>query len=162
VSANKNNSLDNKSVSSQPDKKSAWIYHVLQFIKFGIVGAICYVVDVGLYNVLVFAPTINFLSHAPVTAKAVSTAISTLLSWALNRNWAFREHKTDSKRKELVAYILINALGMLIAMSCLGFSRYILHLKGAISDNIFGNVIGTGLGTFWRYFAYKFILYKKK
>ncbi|MDR2748678.1 MAG: GtrA family protein [Bifidobacteriaceae bacterium] len=131
-------------------------------MKFGTVGAICFLVDVGINNLLMFAPGVNFLSGSPLTAKVISTTISTLLSWVLNRNWAFKKHKTNSKRKELFWYIIINLIGMVIALICAGFTVYILHKTDYVSYNIATNIIGNGLATFWRFFAYKLILYKKK
>ncbi|MDR2799506.1 MAG: GtrA family protein [Bifidobacteriaceae bacterium] len=143
-------------------KKENWFYHLLQFMKFGTVGAICYFVDVGISNLLVYVNGVNFLSGSPLTAKVVSMTISTLLSWILNRNWAFKKHKTNSKRKELFWYIVLTLIGMGIALVCVGFTVYIMHLTDAVSYNISANIIGTGLGTVWRFLAYKFILYRKK
>ncbi|MDR3128317.1 MAG: GtrA family protein [Bifidobacteriaceae bacterium] len=160
---NSNQSIDDETLTNRSKPvPNNFRYHMAQFIKFGIVGAICYIVDVSIYNLLVLIPGINILSNNPVTAKFISSTLSTLLSWVLNRNWAFREHKTSSKRKELTGYIIINIIGMAIAAGCLGFSRYILNLSGYVADNLSGNIIGSGLATIWRYLAYKFILYKKR
>jgi hypothetical protein len=51
--------------------------------------------------------------------------------------------------------VVLNAIGLLIALGCLGFARYVLGLDGVLAFNIAGNVIGTGLGTVFRFWAYK-------
>ena len=40
-------------------------------------------------------------------------------------------------------------------MACLGFTYYVLGLTSLFAQNIAGNVIGTGLGTLFRFWAYK-------
>ena len=35
------------------------------------------------------------------------------------------------------------------------FSEYVLHQHSALAYNISGNLIGTGLGTIWRFWSFK-------
>jgi hypothetical protein len=46
-------------------------------------------------------------------------------------------------------------VGLLIALSCLGFSRYLLGLHGPLADNIAANGFGLALGTAFRFWSYR-------
>lgn len=123
--------------------------------RFGLVGLVGLVVDLGLFNVLRFAGDEGVLYDKPLTAKAISVTAATLVTYAGNRNWTFR---TRGQRGHLTGYglfFLLNGVGMAIALICLWFSHYILNLTSPLADNISANVIGLGLGTLFRFWSYR-------
>ena len=128
-----------------------------EMVKFGAVGAVAFLVDVGTFNLLRF----GFLGvdgpfeGKPLTAKACSAFIATIVAWLGNRYWTFRRRRRASRRREFVLFLVMNALGLGIALACLGFSHYVLGFRSALADNVSGNVIGLGLGTLFRFWTYK-------
>jgi putative flippase GtrA len=133
-----------------------------ELIKFGAIGALAYVVDVYVYNVLRTgwwpldeAP----LSHKPLLAKVVSVAVATLVAWLGNRYWTFRRRRQAAVSRELFLFVVMNVGGLLIAAACMGFSHYVLGLRSALADNISGNVIGLGLGTLFRFWSYRTLIF---
>lgn len=135
----------------------AWFKELSSFAG---VGAIAFIIDTGIFNLLTHGPG-TLLGHKPVTAKIIAGAIATLFAWVGNRYVTFAEHRARSNQwRELLQFIIANVIGLAIASVCLAFSRYILHLDSALADNIAANVVGLGLGTAFRYFAYKFWVFK--
>ena len=128
--------------------------YVGELARFGSVGAVAYVVDVGLFNLLRFGPG-GILEDKPLTAKVIAAAVATLVAWVGNRYWTFAARKTGTPLRELVGFFLVNGLGMLAAVGCLAFSHYVLQLTSPLADNIAGNVVGVAVGTVIRYFAYR-------
>lgn len=131
---------------------------VRELVKFGLVGAVAYVVDVTVFNLLLFGEpfgTTAPLDERPLTAKAVSVAVATLVAWLGNRFWTFRRRRRASMRRELVLFIVMNLAGMAIALLCLGVSHYVLGLDSPLADNISANVVGLALGTVFRFYAYR-------
>ncbi len=124
-------------------------------MKFGLVGAIAYVIDVTTFNVLRFHGTEGILYDKPLTAKAISTALATTWAYFGNRHWTFRHRQRTSFRREYLLFFLLNGVGMVIALSCLGISHYALDLTSALADNISANVIGLVLGTIFRFWSYR-------
>lgn len=128
-----------------------------EMVKFGAVGAVAFLVDVGVFNLLrsglfgVDGP----LSDKPLTAKTVSAVIATVVAWLGNRYWTFRRRRRASRRREFLLFMTMNAAGLGIALACLGFSHYVLGLTSALADNIAGNVVGLALGTLFRFWAYR-------
>lgn len=138
---------------------------VREMAKFGTIGALAFVLDTVLYNILVFgvpglleAP----LRDQPLTGKVVSTSIATVFSWLGNRFWTFRHRRSEPVAREFLLFLFFNAVGLLIALACLGFSRYVLGLDSQLADNISGNGIGLVLGTLFRFWAYRTFVFRRE
>ncbi len=129
-------------------------------MKFGVVGAIGFVVDVGLFNAL----RLDFAGNGPFfassfEAKAVSVTVATLVTWFGNRLWTFRDRRRHDLLLELLEFAAIAVVGMGIALGCLYISRYWMGFDTLFADNIATNVIGLGLGTTFRFLMYRYWVY---
>jgi len=129
-----------------------------ELARFGSVGAVAYVVDLGLFNLLRFGPG-DLLIHKPLTAKVISVAVATLVAWLGNRYWTFSDRKTSSRRRELAGFVVVNVGGLIIGVGCLAFSHYVLGLTSPLADNISANVVGLFLGTAFRYVFYRRLVF---
>lgn len=123
---------------------------------FGGVGAIAFVVDIGVYNLL----RSTVLAGSPIWSKVVSVAVATIVAWVGNRTFAFRDSRRGNVVREAVLFALMNVGGLLIAASCLFVSHYLLGLTSQLADNISGNGVGLVLGTAFRYLGYRFIVFR--
>lgn len=128
----------------------------IEFLQFCTVGLGAYVVDVGLFNLLAHSGMVHLPGDASMVAKVISVSISVIFSWVANRLWTFRDKGAKSKPREFTMFVLVNIGGLLIALACLGFSRYALGLTSQLADNISANVVGLVLGTAFRYVAYRY------
>ena len=129
---------------------------VREVVKFGAVGAVAFVVDTGVFNLLRFGVGGGGpLEHKPLSAKVVSTIAAAVVAWLGNRFWTFRHRRRASARRELVLFFFFNAVGLAIALSCLGFSHYVLDLRSSLADNVSANCVGLVLGTLFRFWAYR-------
>lgn len=130
----------------------------LELIRFGSVGALAFVVDTGLFNLVRFGPG-QLLEHKPITAKVLSVAVATLVAWLGNRYWTFAERRTASRARELVLFGVVNVGGMGVAVACLAVSHYVLGFTSPLADNIAANGVGLVLGTTFRYVAYRSVVF---
>ncbi len=126
---------------------------VRELLKFGVVGAAAFVVDVGLFNLLRYGVFTS--SDKPLTAKTISVVVATFVAYLGNRHWTFRHRGRHGVARETVLFFALNAAALVMALSCLGLSHYALGLQGAVADNISANVIGLGLGTAFRFWSYR-------
>jgi len=122
---------------------------VRELMKFGVVGAVAFVVDVGLFNLLPFS------SEKPLTAKAIAGAVATTVAFAGNRQWTFRRRSRSALSREYILFFLLNGVGLAIALTCLAISRYALDFTSRLADNIAANVVGLVLGTTFRFLSYR-------
>ena len=130
--------------------------HLLHEVaKFGVVGIVAFVIDIGLFNVLRFAGGEGPLYDRPLTAKVVSVVVATTFAYFGNRYWTFRHRGRTSFGREYVLFFVLNGVGLAISVGCLWFSHYALGLTSALADNISANLIGVGLGTLFRFWSYR-------
>jgi putative flippase GtrA len=119
--------------------------------KFGTVGALAFVIDVGLFNIL----RAGVLADSPLTAKTISVVMATGFAYVANRNWTYRDRARTGYGRETALFFATNAVALLISWACLAFTHYLLGLDSQLADNISGNVIAVGLGTLFRFWVYR-------
>lgn len=113
-----------------------------------------YVVDVTAFNLLRYAGEPGLLQHKPLTAKAISVTLATVITYLGNRHWTWRDRAWRGMRREYAVFFGLNAVGMAIALACLAVSHYVLGYTSPLADNISANVVGLALGTAFRFWAY--------
>lgn len=126
-----------------------------EIARFGTVGAIAYVIDVGTFNLLVHVGSPGVLSNKPVTAKIIATVVATLFAYAANREWTWRDRGRRGFAREYTLFFLLNAVALVITLIPLVISRYVFNLDTAVADNISANLIGVGFGTIFRFWSYR-------
>jgi putative flippase GtrA len=130
-----------------------------EMLKFGAVGTVAFVVDVGLFNLLTsdlwFGAGSPPLDGHEKIAKIVSASVATVVAWLGNRYWSFRHRRQSSRGREFLTFVLMNVIAMVIAVLCLAVSHDVLGFTSHLADNVSGNVIGIALGTLFRFWAYR-------
>lgn len=118
-------------------------------VRFLVVGGVATAVDVGLYNALH-----SGLHVGPLTAKVASTLVSGAVAFVGNRQWSFAG-SGGRMRSQVLPFVAVNVVGLLLALLPLAVARYALGLTGVVALNVAGNVIGLGVATAWRFWAYR-------
>ena len=137
------------------DRAVAWLR---EFIQFGLVGALSFVIDMGLFNLLQHGP-LGLLAGHPNTANVVSATIATVFSWVTNRLWTYRGRTQANVAREALLFAFANIGGVLITQFCLFFSHEVLGLHSPLADNIAAYVVGFALGTAFRFIFYHYIVF---
>ena len=120
-----------------------------ELLKFGIVGGIGTVVDLG------GAAVLHGKYHVePLAAKAVSTSLATVVTYLGSRFWTFKHRENQELKREAVLFIVLNLVGLAIAEVVVGLVTYGLGLHGQLEYNA-ASFVGTGFGTIFRFFAYR-------
>src|SRR5579859_789074 len=120
-----------------------------ELMKFGVVGGIGAIIDLGGAAYLHVAMGIG-----PMVAKGLSITAATILTYLGSKFWTFRHRVNQHVLRETVLFAVLNVVGLLIAEAVIAFTSYGLHMKGAVAYNM-ASLAGTGLGTIFRYFSYK-------
>ncbi|MBE7941375.1 MULTISPECIES: GtrA family protein [Ramlibacter] len=76
-----------------------------RILRFGLVGALGFVVDAGVLQLLVWQ------GWNPVAGRAVSIPLAVLATWALNRGFTFREARGAPALPSLLRYAGVSAAG---------------------------------------------------
>ena len=121
-----------------------------EMIKFGVVGAVAFVIDLGGANVLWH----TVLPDKVTTAKVISGLAATAFAWAGNRQWTFRHRRSRPMHHEVALFFLVNGIALGLSAATLAFSHYTLDYTSRLADNI-SSVVGIGLGTLFRFWTYR-------
>lgn len=98
---------------------------ILQFIKFGFVGASNTLLSFAIYYVLIYF-NVNY-----IIANTLGYIISSVWGYMLNKKWVFKDSKEETTKSAIKYYIvygssfLINILCMYIWVDVLNISRII-------------------------------------
>jgi putative flippase GtrA len=126
--------------------------------KFGIVGAISFVVDFAIFNVF-----LDSLGH--IWAKVVSTVVAATLAFIGNRFWTWRGRSGKKMHREYLLYFVFNAIGLGIALLCAWISHDLLGavwpdiFQTRLADNLSTQFVGTAAGTIFRFWAYRTLVF---
>jgi len=117
--------------------------------RFGIIGALAFVVDVGTFNLARHA-----LELGPLTSKTIAVVLATTFAFGGNRSWTFGQRRRRHAGSAYLMFFAANGVALLISLACLATSTYVLGLDSALAENISANVVGIGLGTLFRFWVY--------
>jgi len=120
-----------------------------ELAKFGVVGLIGSVIDLGGAAYLHGAEGIG-----PMVSKAISLIAATVVTYLGSRFWTFRHRVNQALLREGMLFVALNVVGLVIAEVVIAFVSYGLDMKHVLAYNA-ASLVGTGLGTIFRYFSYK-------
>jgi putative flippase GtrA len=126
-----------------------------ELLRFGAVGGLAFVVDLGVLNLVYFAwKTPLSQDQKVVTANVLSAVVATLVSWVGNRLWAFSHLRARRPASELAIFALVNGVALAERAAAAAIGAYVLHFTSQTGINV-AAVIGIGIGTITRYFGYR-------
>jgi putative flippase GtrA len=138
-------------VASRVKHVYATFEHLIHEIaKFGIIGAVAFLLTFALNNAFHFGANLG-----PLTSFGLATAIAAVASYFANRHWTWRHKDDTGLRRELSLFLLLSAVGLGISEIPVGVSEYLLHLHSALAYNISTTIVGTALGTVWRFWSFR-------
>jgi putative flippase GtrA len=129
--------------------RETWHRLARELSAFGIVGAACFLLDVGLFQLLYTSAGLD-----AVTAKLVATLVSMTVAYAGHRYWSFSARARTGVRREYVRFALINAVTLLMGLAIVGFVRHGLEQDSALVLQV-ANIASIVIGTVVRYLSYR-------
>ncbi|MEU8814556.1 GtrA family protein [Actinoplanes sp. NPDC048796] len=122
--------------------------------KFGTVGTISFAIDLAIFNVLLQAGVETLF------AKTISTVLATTVAFTGNRFWTWRHAAHTNITRQYTMFFVLNAIGLGIGLACLAISHYGLGsvwpvFQTRLADNISGQLVGTAVGTLFRFWSYR-------
>ncbi|WP_277452371.1 GtrA family protein [Janibacter sp. DB-40] len=125
-----------------------------EMAKFGVVGALAFVIDIGGMNLL----TSTVLTDKVTTARIISGVVATLFAWIGNRSWTFAHRRSRPAHHEVTLFFVVNGVALVMSTLTLVISHYGLDLTTRLADNT-ATILGIGLGTLFRFWAYRRVVF---
>ena len=120
-----------------------------EIAKFGVVGGIGFVVQLGVTDTVHLG-----LGLGALTSVVVGYLIATVVTFLGNRHWAFKHRQGKGLGHETAMFFLLNMVGLGIQEAVVAFVHYGLHMTDPLSYNV-ANIVGIGLGTLFRLWSYR-------
>lgn len=116
---------------------------------FGVVGAVCFVLQIGCFQLLY-----AHLGVGAVSSNLIATVVSMTAAYIGHRYWSFAHRTRSSVRREYVLFAAINGVTLLLGLAVVAFVRYPLGQDSALVLQI-ANISSIVLGTVIRYLGYR-------
>ena len=121
---------------------------------FGVVGVVCLVADIVLFNAFVFGLGMN-----PVLGKAAGLVITGAMAFFGHRHITFRARRQRSKvRREVWRFSLATGATVLLSLLPIFVARHLVGVTTVVGLNV-ANIVGIALGTAVRYLAYRYVVW---
>jgi putative flippase GtrA len=126
-----------------------WRLLLKELSAFGVVGAVCFAVDLGLFQLLY-----TRAGMPAVTAKLLSTLVAMTLAYLGHRYWSFSHRARTGLRREYLLFAVVNGVTLLQGLAIVWLVRHPLGHESALVLQV-ANVGSIALGTVIRYLAYR-------
>jgi putative flippase GtrA len=128
---------------------STWRLLVKEVSAFGVVGFACFVLDIGLFQLLY-----GHLGLGAVTAKLLSTLSSMTVAYYGHRYWSFSHRARTGIRREYALFAVINGATLALGLAVVAVVRYPLGQDSALVLQL-ANLASIAAGTVIRYLGYR-------
>ena len=127
--------------------RGSWRILVKEIAAFGLVGAIGLIIDLSLFNL--------FFDDGQIIAKTISTTVATAVTYVGNRYLSFSHRARTGLGREAGYFFVINLIALLGSLVVIAVFSYPLHFKHHLVVMNVVNLFTIGLGTIFRFWAYK-------
>jgi putative flippase GtrA len=129
--------------------RGTWRLIVKELSAFGVVGGVCLLLDLGLFQLLYAEVGVD-----AVLAKLIAAVVSTTAAFLGHRFWSFSHRTHTQLHRDYVRFALVNVVTLLLSLAIVAFVRYPLGQESALVLQI-ANVASIGIGTVIRFLVYR-------
>ena len=119
-----------------------------QFMKFGVVGVIAFVIDYGLLALLTELFGINYLVSATISFTA-----SVVFNYDASMRYVFTHKEGMSRRREFVIFVVLSVIGLLINNGCMWAGVELLGVHYLLTK-----IVATAIVMIWNFVTRKIFL----
>jgi putative flippase GtrA len=129
--------------------RGTWRLIAKELGAFGIVGAVCFLLDVGLFQVLYTVAGLD-----AVISKLLATLVSMTAAYVGHRYWSFSHRARTGLRREYLLFAAVNGVTLCVGLAIVAFVRHPLGQESALVLQA-ANIASICLGTVVRYLSYR-------
>jgi putative flippase GtrA len=126
-----------------------WRLLVKELSAFGVVGTICFIIDIGLFQLFY-----DVVELGAVVAKLLASCVSITVAYIGHRYWSFSHRARTGVRREYLIFTVINVVTLGLGLAVVAFVRYPLGQESALILQL-ANIGSIAAGTVIRFLAYR-------
>lgn len=134
---------------------------ITQFLKFGIVGGLSFVIDYGIMVLLKEVFGVYYLA-----AAFISFSVSVIFNYVCSMRYVFVSREDISKKREFITFVILSVIGLGINELVMWITVDKLPVDQILSidkDKVYlvAKLVATVVVTFWNFVTRKIFLEKK-
>lgn len=129
--------------------RGTWRLIVKELSAFGVVGGVCLVIDLGLFQVLYAEFGVD-----AVLAKLIAAVVSMTAAFLGHRFWSFSHRTHTQLHRDYVRFALVNVGTLVLSLGIVAFVRHPLGQENALVLQV-ANIASIGIGTVIRFLVYR-------
>ncbi len=127
-----------------------------RFAKFSVVGITNTIIDLALFNVLLW---LGFNIYA---ATSMAFVVAVTNSYFFNRHWTFSDRKSKNATKQYFQFISVAAVGLALNNFIVWLCLHLFHITNPFIKANLIRIAAIGVIVFWNYGASRFLVFKNK
>jgi putative flippase GtrA len=134
-----------------------------QLSKFGLIGVANTVVDLGIYNLLIYTSDVS-TGYLIVVFKSFSVLAAIVNSYVWNKFWSFEKKEVGNLGEEFTQFLMVSLVGLLLNVGITAFVVNIIGAPNGVGEKVWANVGGLTASILvltWNFIGYKFFVFKK-
>lgn len=146
-------------------KISSKLRFFFQLAKFGIIGVTNFIVDLGIFSLLIWMTHISSGSSI-LLFKVASVSVAIINSYIWNKFWSFEEKHTDEAtvRRQFFQFIAVSIVGLVlnagITYSLITFATGFMDVSPETWATISSAIASVAVLS-WNFIGYKFFVFKR-
>lgn len=134
-----------------------------QLAKFGLVGGLNFLIDLGVLNLLIALSGVAAGFYASVF-KAVAFLTAVVSSFIWNKFWTFRQLSTEHVGVQFAEFFGVSAIGLVINVTAFAFFNDLLGPPAGFPPRLWASASAAAAaiaGLLWNFFGYKFVVFRR-
>ena len=129
--------------------RRSWRLLVREAGAFGVVGAVCFVLDLGLFQLLYAGA-----GTGPVVARLVSALVAMTVAFVGHRYWSFSHRARTGIGREYGIFFAVNGLTISLGLAAVAAAHHLVDVESVLALQAV-NVGSIAVGTLIRFVAYR-------
>ena len=137
---------------------------VFQAAKYFLVGVFVTIIDLKLFELLIWIFSFLFIAISPIISKAISFLISTYIKYWSNKHWVFEKPEKEKWTQEFFQFIIVTVVGLGIDVSSFFYFTRIMGPQFGTPEDVWiklSVIFAAIVAAVWNFAGYKFMVFKK-
>ena len=136
---------------------------IAQFIKFGFVGGLCFLIDFGLYSLC------NYVGIQYLVSGIIGFTVSVIVNYYLSMRYVFERRNDLSREREFAIFVVLSVIGLVLnevlLFVCIDgvyyHNTYMMSTMNHQTAKMLAKVFATGIVMLYNFISRKKLLEKK-
>lgn len=137
---------------------------VFQAAKYILVGIFVTIIDLKLFELLVWFFSFFLAPISPIISKGISFLLSTFIKYWGNKHWTFEKPEKDGRGQEFFQFVIVTVIGLGIDVSSFFYFTKIMGPQLGAPEDVWiklSVIFAALVAAIWNFLGYKFMVFKK-